>query len=170
MARLFSDRLTLRPPTLGDAPRLAALTRDPGVARMVTSMPYPQPAISAEGFLLIAEARAVLDAERIYAVDLPGEGLIGLCGVHPAGGTLEIGYWIGRPYWGHGFATEAARTLAGAARDLERGPVVAGHFADNPASGRVLEKAGFVYTGEIAERFSLARSERAPTRMMRLAA
>jgi len=79
----------------------------------------------------------------------------------------EIGYWIGRPFWGQGIAGEAAcAAMAWARRDWRRRAAVAGYFADNPASGRVLERAGFLHTGEIQQRFSLARGEAAPTRMM----
>lgn len=133
---------------------------------MVTSMPYPQPDISAEGLLLILEARRGLGEDRVFAIDLPGEGAIGLCGAHLKGSEVEIGYWLGRPYWGRGYGTQAARAVTSIAHDLDAGPVIAGHFTDNPASGRVLEKAGFVYTGEVTPRFSLARRGRVATRMM----
>ena len=68
---------------------------------------------------------------------------------------------------GRGLATEALTgALAWAARDWRRRYVVAGHFADNPASGRVLEKAGFLYTGEVRRGFSKARAGEARTRRM----
>ena len=78
-----------------------------------------------------------------------------------------MGYWIGRPYWGQGYATEAATAaLAWAGAGWGKRLVVSGHFADNPASGRVLEKAGFLYTGVVEPRHSKARGEAAATRMM----
>ncbi len=86
-----------------------------------------------------------------------------------AGSALgpEIGYWIGRPYGGQGIASEAAcAAMDWVRRDWRRRVAVAGYFADNPASGRVLERAGFLHTGEIQHRLSLARGETAPTRMM----
>jgi RimJ/RimL family protein N-acetyltransferase len=79
----------------------------------------------------------------------------------------EIGYWLGRPFWGRGLATEAVSgALSWAKKAWRRRMVVSGHFADNPASGRVLEKAGFLYTGEIRPRHSVARGVSADTRMM----
>lgn len=69
---------------------------------------------------------------------------------------------------GEGFATEAAKRLAAAAQAL--GQIIAGHYLDNPASGRVLEKAGFVDVGRIEKRFSLARAAKVETRIMALAA
>jgi RimJ/RimL family protein N-acetyltransferase len=167
---LKTERLVLRAPQRADVPRLGKLSRDRNVACMVTRMPYPQPDIGAEGFLLIMEARAPLGEDHLFAIELPGDGVIGLCGAHAHGEGLEIGYWLGQPYWGAGYATEAARALTGYAVALERGPVVASHFADNPASGRVLEKTGFVYTGEVTPRFSLARGVKVDSRKMEYAA
>ncbi len=69
----------------------------------------------------------------------------GCCGLHlRESGLFELGYWLGRPFWGHGYATEAARKLAGFAFSrLKATQLTAGYFHDNPASGRVLEKVGF---------------------------
>jgi RimJ/RimL family protein N-acetyltransferase len=72
-------------------------------------------------------------------------------------GGVELGYWIARPYWGRGYATEAARAVLEIARLLGHGRVLAGHFVDNPASGRVLRKAGFRPLGGTRRRFSAAR-------------
>ena len=167
---LRTERLILRPLDLGDAPRIARYAADPGVARMTSSFPLQQTVVGAEGWVLIRQA---LEPHRVggeFAIDLPGEGLIGTIGAHEANGAVEIGYWLGRPWWNFGFATEALRAVTAVALGLDHGPIVAGHFADNPASGHALEKAGFVYTGEVASRFSLARAESTPTRLMRLAA
>ena len=80
---------------------------------------------------------------------------------------MELGYWLGRPYWGKGLATEAVRgAMTWAQGDWGRRLILAGHFADNEASGRVLSKCGFLYTGEVQRRFSRARSADAATRMM----
>jgi RimJ/RimL family protein N-acetyltransferase len=161
---LRTDRLLLRPLTLEDAPRAAKLSNDWDVARMVSSIPFPQPAISVEGFLLIEQACRPLGQDHIFAIELPSEGLIGVSGAHLRGRDyqgreVEIGYWLGRPYWGKGYATEAATALAAFGAELGYGPVVANHFADNAASARVLQKAGFAYTGQSRMKFCLARGE-----------
>lgn len=170
-APIKTDHLTLRPLTLADAPRIARFTGDFDVARMVSSIPHPHLLVSVEGWILMLEARAGLSREHVFAIDLPGEGLAGCIGASRApGADWEIGYWVGRPYWGRGIATEAAQAMTSfVRRELTRGPVLAGHFADNPASGRVLQKAGFVYTGEVKPRFSLARGSKAATRIMKYA-
>jgi len=82
-------------------------------------------------------------------------------------GAPEIGYWLAKPWWGAGLATEAVnRALKWAKEDWGRKVVRAGHFADNPASGAVLIKSDFLYTGEVLDQPSVARGENAPTRMM----
>jgi RimJ/RimL family protein N-acetyltransferase len=167
MATIRTDRLILRPLELSDAPRVRLVTNEWDVARMTSSVPFPQPLISVEGFLLIEQARRPLKKDHVFAIDLPGEGLIGLIGAHVRGRDyegyrVELGYSVGKPYWGNGYATEAAGAVADYADSLGRGPVVAGHYADNPASGRVLEKIGFAYSGEPDLAFSLARGETVP--------
>jgi len=79
-----------------------------------------------------------------------------------------MGYWIARQHWGKGFATEACRSLIEIARTLKLPRLEASHFIDNPASGRVLEKLGFVPTGMSAERYSCARGGEAIARIYRL--
>jgi RimJ/RimL family protein N-acetyltransferase len=165
--RIETRRLALRAPTQADAGRIAALANDFDIARMTTRMPHPYGLADAEAFIAGVQA-ADPAREAVFAIELEDEGVVGAIGLHP-GGVLgsEIGYWIGRPYWGRGLASEAARAALDWAGDAwGRRAVVAGYFADNPASGRVLERAGFLHTGEVQQRLSLARGEAAPTRMM----
>jgi len=162
-----TPRLTLRAPAIGDVSRIAALANDIDIARMTTSMPHPYSHAEAEAF--VARAQALdLDREVVFAIDDGRDGLVGVVGLFPHGPLgPEIGYWIGRDYWGQGYATEAASSvLVWAGRDWGRRAIMSGHFADNPASGRVLEKAGFLYTGEVQTRRSAARGAQAATRMM----
>lgn len=162
-----TERLRLRRPRKGDAGRIASLANDFDVARMTARMPYPYGLDDARAWL---EAVPLKDPAReaVFAVEADGEGLIGMLGFHPGEhGHAELGYWLGRPYWGRGYATEAARAAMGwAERDWRRRMVVAGHFADNPASGEVLCKADFLYTGEVLEQPSRARGARATSRRM----
>jgi RimJ/RimL family protein N-acetyltransferase len=92
-----------------------------------------------------------------FLVTLPGVGVIGSAGMGEHEGEAEIGYWIARDHWGRGYATEAAAAVLRIARTLGHRRVRAGHFADNPASGKVLRKLGFVPTGRPGQRFSAAR-------------
>jgi RimJ/RimL family protein N-acetyltransferase len=161
-----TERLRLRPLDLADAPRIARFAGDPAVARMTPAFPLQQTVVGAEGWVLLHQAMAAHEVGAEYAIELPGEGLIGTVGAHQEGDAIVVRYWLGRPYWGRGFATEAARAVTDVAHALDQGPVRAGHFVDNPASGRVLEKVGFVYTGEVARRFSLGRGQKAELRVM----
>jgi RimJ/RimL family protein N-acetyltransferase len=79
-----------------------------------------------------------------------------------------MGYWIARPFWGRGFASEACTALIDIARALGLPRLEASHFIDNPASARVLDKLGFESLGIIAPRMSCARGEEVPARLMRL--
>jgi RimJ/RimL family protein N-acetyltransferase len=79
-----------------------------------------------------------------------------------------MGYWIARPFWGRGFASEACAALVEIARTLGLGSLEGSHFLDNPASARVLEKLGFEPLGLVAPRMSCARGGEAPARLMRL--
>ena len=160
-------RLTLRTPRIDDAARIGEFCGDYAIAKMTTRMPSPYSRADADGFVARCQAQ---DRRRdaTFVIELEDEGVVGVMGFFtPADGHLEVGYWIGRPYWGRGIATEAARgALAWARNDWRKKVVVAGHFADNPASGQVLINAGFLYTGVVEHKASAARGESVPTRMM----
>jgi RimJ/RimL family protein N-acetyltransferase len=165
--RIETRRLALRAPAAGDIARIAELADDFDIARMTTRMPHPYHRADAEAF--VARAQALDPArEAVFVIDLEGEGAVGAIGLHPQGAVgPEIGYWVGRPYWGRGLASEAAAAVMDwVRRPWNRRAAVAGYFADNPASGRVLERAGFLHTGEVQHRYSQARGQAAPTRMM----
>lgn len=161
-----TKRLKLRPVRMSDATRVAQFCGDPLVGRNLAMTPLPYLEVGAEGWIMILKARAPSGRDHVFAVDLPGEGLIGVIGAHRRGESdeFEVGYWFGRPYWGHGYATEAVSAFITEARAL--GALQAGHFADNPASGRVLSKTGFAYTGETKMMFSLGRGESVPCKRM----
>ena len=163
---LNTARLTLRAPRGADAPRMAELANDYDIARMTGRIPHPFCVEDAEAFIARLERRDT-DREVVFAIENQDDGLLGVLGLHPSPAGPEIGYWLGRPFWGRGYATEAASAaLAWAGAEGGRRYLVAGHFVDNPASGQVLIKAGFLYTGEVSPRYSLARGEEAATRMM----
>ncbi|MEQ1619188.1 MAG: GNAT family N-acetyltransferase [Terricaulis sp.] len=168
VAEIETPRLRLRRLRMADAPRIARFCDDPGVGRNLAMTPLPYLPVAAEGWIMILAARAPLEHDFVFAVELPGDGLIGCIGAHVGAEATEIGYWYGRPYWGQGFASEALAAFVSQARTL--GALASGHFADNPASGRVLEKGGFAYTGETVEMFSMGRGARVPCKRMAYAA
>lgn len=165
-AKIETSRLKLRAPRRTDAPRLAALANDLDIARMTARIPHPYGLDDAHAFLDHLEGA---DGERHASFALEHEGeMIGMLGFHPMDdGRCELGYWLGRDWRGRGLATEAVRgALDWARREWGRRYVMARHFTDNPASGEVLCKAGFLYTGEVALGPSRARPEPAPLRTL----
>jgi RimJ/RimL family protein N-acetyltransferase len=164
---ISTERLRLRIPKPDDAPAIGRLAADYAVCSMTTRMPYPYGMADARAFIALTEAQD-RSRDNTFVIEHKDAGVIGALGFHRAGtAPLEIGYWIGRPYWRRGYATEAVRgALDWAANDWRRKLVIAGHFADNQASAQVLIKAGFLYTGEVQRRLSRARGEPAATRMM----
>ncbi|MCR5873582.1 GNAT family N-acetyltransferase [Phenylobacterium sp. J426] len=159
-----TDRLILRRPVISDAGELCQLANDLGVAGMLSTMPYPYTPKHADEFL----GRETHWREPNFAIEHREFGFMGMIGVsEKEPGRPEIGYWLGRPFWGRGYATEALRGALGwMTSDWRRKVVWAGHFSDNKASGQVLVKAGFLYTGDVVLQDCLARGQQVPTRKM----
>ena len=157
-----TERLLLRPGWIEDAPALARAIGEEAVVRNLATAPWPYGEEQARAFL--SEPVATTEPRfLVFARTGGAPRLVGGCGISPApDGALELGYWIARPYWGLGFATEAGRQLVRIARAMDMPRLTASHFADNSASGAVLRKLGFRPTGEVARRFSLARGGEAP--------
>lgn len=151
-----SERLFLRPAFPEDSREIYEGICDAGVAQMLASVPWPYRQADADAFCALPEDSR---APR-FAVTLPalkGAPIIGVVGFHPEAEGLGFGYWIARDHWGRGYATEAGRGALQAARALGHKRIVAGHYVDNPASGRVLRKLGFRETGEVRPTFCRAR-------------
>jgi [ribosomal protein S5]-alanine N-acetyltransferase len=140
---MHSSRLTYRPIDARDASRIAVLAGDWDIARMTSRIPHPYSLVDADQWIA-----SIGGDEFVRAVEYGGE-LIGAVGYIERDSTqAEIGYWIGKPWWGQGYATEAAGALmehcfngAGFKR------LTCGHYIDNPASERVIRKLGFRRVG-----------------------
>ena len=163
-----TPRLLLRPGFPEDAPALAMAMADQAIARNLAVVPWPYALRDAEAFLA-SPRDPVLPSLLVFERTHGAPELVGSCGLgRRASGAVEMGYWIARPFWGRGFATEACAALIDIARALGLRQLEASHFIDNPASARVLDKLGFESTGLIAPRLSCARGEEVPARLMRL--
>jgi RimJ/RimL family protein N-acetyltransferase len=143
-----TGRLVLRPPHVNDADDIVRLADNPRVATMLGSMPHPYTAADAQAFLKKAEDGG--DLGCVYAVTRAGSGeFMGVCGLHEDPARFElpfIGYWLGEPYWGRGYATEAARAMTGLFfKVTDRPQLMITCRTDNIASRRVIEKCGGVY-------------------------
>lgn len=161
-------RLLLRPGWAEDAPALAAAIADEAIVRNLATAPWPYGLKEAESFLAAPKDPA-LPTFLLFARTDGAPELVGACGLgRRPSGAVELGYWIARAHWGKGYATEAGLQLIEIARTLGLARLEGSHFLDNPASGRVLEKLGFVPTGLTAPRMSCARGSEAMTRLLRL--
>jgi ribosomal-protein-alanine N-acetyltransferase len=151
-------RLTLRNVTHHDAHRISVLGGDWDVARMTGRIPYPYSTDAALHWVC-----DLADGEIVFGIEHAGE-LIGICGYSATGdGAAELGYWIGKPYWGQGYAPEAAAAIMNygfTRKGVKR--FTCCHFVDNPQSGRVAAKLGFRTTGQCMG-WSEARNEHLPT-------
>jgi RimJ/RimL family protein N-acetyltransferase len=163
-----TPRLLLRPGFPEDAPALARAMSDRAIARNLAVVPWPYTLRDAEAFLA-SPRDPVLPSFLIFERTDGAPLLAGACGLgRRPSGAVEMGYWIARPFWGRGLATEACVALIEIARALGLPSLEASHFIDNPASGRVLDKLGFESRGIIAPRMCCARGEEVPARLMQL--
>jgi RimJ/RimL family protein N-acetyltransferase len=142
---LETKRLAMRAPRLEDAKRVAALANDRRIAENVARIPHPYQVPDAESFISGANK---VGGEAVFLITLRDETVIGACGIMLQERTPELGYWLGLPYWGKGYATEALHAVIDYAfTDLAHDELQAGARVTNPASRRVLEKCGFQWTG-----------------------
>ncbi len=155
---LHTRRLVLRHPVSGDAPRIVRFLDNFAVAGKLSRVPYPYRLADAEWWLG-TRLPANPAGETSFAIDLPGEGLIGLCGFHADEQGTVIGYWLGEPFWNRGFMSEAAAAVV--AWYFETTPAEhlgCGAFAFNKASLAIQRKLGFTEIGT-SMRHCLARHE-----------
>ncbi len=144
--RIDGDGFTLRPWHGDDAGDLVFHANDAQVARSLGER-FPHPYTLDDAHAFIAHALH-LSNEKSYAIEINGAASGGV-GVHPGEGverhSAELGYWLGRAYWGEGIATAAVRALVPhALRELKLYRLQARVFEDNPASMKLLERCGFV--------------------------
>jgi len=170
-----TERLTLRPFILADAPDVQRLAGDRNVASSTLEIPHPYKDGMAEEWIAALQVGLDRGEDVTFAiVHRDEEYLIGCAGmsIRKRDESGSMGYWIGKPYWNQGYCTEAARAL------LEYGFEVLGlnrvysaHFTRNPASGRVMQKIGMKHEGtlrqdvrkwgrfEDVERYGILKSE-----------
>lgn len=155
---LRASRLALRGFRMADAPVVVALAGDTEVARNTLNIPHPYERGDAEAWIASHPDQLERRQAVTYAVTVArDEQLVGAVGliIDTDHERAELGYWIGRPYWGNGYATEAARALVNwGFETLQLHRIHASHFPRNPASGRVLEKLGMRAEGTLRQHVS----------------
>lgn len=160
MPRLQTERLLLRPPELGDAAAIARWLGDYEIAKHVATIPFPITTRDAE--LLVKKAiedQAKGEAYSFVILRKDSGRLLGFCSLTLRNGSFALTYWLGQPFWGHGFATEAVKKiLSFAFRDLKAMRIEAVWDDDNPAAARLLGKLGFT-PGTTFTRTVMARGQ-----------
>jgi len=157
-----TPRLTLRPGWPEDAPELTRAMAHESVIRNLSRAPWPYGLADAEEFLG-RWGGPLTSRFLICAREGRDAPIVGMIGVEPSeSGPYELGYWIAPEAQGRGYATEAGRGVLAAVRAMGVRHVVAGHYTDTPASGRVLRKLGFRATGAVEQTYSRGRGAHAP--------
>lgn len=149
VATLLTSRLVLRPLRADDAPHLVELAGNWNVARMTRRIPHPYLLEQAQEFIEQQRKAKIKGDEWTWAICLKdGLSLIGCIGVTFGEMDAELGYWLGEPYWGQGYATEAGRAIVDHVfNQCELWEMNAVHLFQNQNSGRVLTKLGFQVIG-----------------------
>lgn len=153
---LRSDRLVLRPFLLSDAATVQRLAGERAVADTTLTIPHPYADGLAETWIASHEGAWTRHEMATLAITEADAGLVGAISlrIELTHRRAELGYWIGTPYWGLGYATEAARamvTFGFGKLSLQR--IFAQHFTRNPASGRVMTKIGMRLEGTLRQHF-----------------
>lgn len=148
--KLENEALMMRPLESRDASAIRILAAAPEIAAN-TFVPHPYPPDAADEFINTAQDKWRKDEAFVFGIIEKRCGSFAGCmGIHPVAehNRAEVGYWIGKPYWGRGLATAALRLIIRFGFEtLELNRVEAGHFEYNPASGRVMKKAGMRFEG-----------------------
>lgn len=161
-----TERLLLRPGWTEDAKALYQAVADANIVCHLGNAPWPYTADDAHDFT----KKSHDPRYPHFFLFRRGAGesrLVGGCGLVEEDGETEMGYWITRPYWGQGYASEAVRALVNIAWSVGHRQLVASHFTDNIAAKRVLEKAGFESTGLTKMRHSEGWGHAAPCAIYR---
>ena len=167
-----TDRILLRRWTEDDADTLFKYASCPDVGPRAGWAPHTSAEESREVI------RNVFDNPTTWAIVLKATeepiGAIGYgpscdCGLPALPDEPTIGYWVAKPYWNCGICTEALRLMLHHIRhNTNITSLISGHFTDNPASGKVMKKCGFVATGEVCTAPTLAIGADRPIRVLRL--
>jgi RimJ/RimL family protein N-acetyltransferase len=150
---LETPRLLLRPLVPADAAAVQTLAGDREVAYSTLNIPHPYPDGAAEAWIGTLPVAYDCGEAVVFGLALREDGaLVGTCGLklELSHARAEIGYWIGRHYWGRGLATEAARAVIEYAfTRLGIRRVYAHYYSRNPASGAVMRKLGMTHEGKL---------------------
>ena len=170
---LQTERLTLRPWFESDADTLFKYASDPDVGPRAGWAPHNSVEESLEIIRTVfndaLHTWAIVLKETDEPIGAMGYGPSCECNLPAREGEPLVGYWVAKPYWNKGICTEALQLMLDHIRKTtDIRSLISGHFVDNPASGRVMEKCGFVPTGETCIDETQYQGENRPIRVLRL--
>ena len=152
---LTTERLVLRPFALSDAADVQRLAGDRAVADTTLNIPHPYPDGAAEQWISSHVACFQRREIMTLAITLRASGELAGCislRLNDTHNRAELGYWMGVPYWNQGYCSEAARAvIAYGFEQMALNRIFAHHLTRNPASGRVMQKAGMAYEGMLRQ-------------------
>lgn len=168
-----SERLIMRRWRIEDAPQLFLLASDPVIGTQAGWAPHQNIEDSENVIRNVFNSNNTTWAVEMKSTHLVigaiGYGASCDCNLPARENEPTIGYWIGKNYWNQGFCTEALHAMiAHIKKSTDIPSLISGHFIDNPASGRVMEKCGFVGTGETVIDEYLFDGKNRPIRVLRL--
>ncbi|QYR21982.1 GNAT family N-acetyltransferase [Paenibacillus sp. sptzw28] len=153
-----TERLVLRPFELGDSVQVQKLAGDIEVARTTLSIPYPYPDGAAESWISGCHGRSETgDGFAFAMVGKDNSVLIGCISINIAKphNRGELAYWVGRPFWGKGYAAEAAKQVVQFGFEtLKLNKIWAAAMVKNPASSNVMSKVGMKHEGTFKQHIS----------------
>ena len=154
---LTTERLVLRPFQLSDAKRVQQLAGHALVAATTATIPHPYPDGAAEAWINTHAKWFRLGQAAPFAITLKSSQLLIGCidlAIAAAHARAELGYWMGVDYWSRGYCSEAAtRVIDYGFRELHLNKITSHHLGNNPASGRVMAKAGMTKEGLLRKHF-----------------
>jgi len=146
MAVIKTERLTIKSPELKDVDAMVALVNNWEITKWLSNVPYPYLQSDGIDFVKRSKQKHETGSSYNYLVFFQ-DALVGGVGLSlQENGIYNLGYWVGKQYWGQGIATEVCCSiLAFAFNDLKQTKIQAGYFEGNDASANVLKKLGFVH-------------------------
>jgi RimJ/RimL family protein N-acetyltransferase len=148
-APLATARLILRAPDMADAPAIVPLADNMRIAQQTRRMPHPYAQRDAEAWIAMVRTADPARESGFLITRKEDGAILGAAGYVAMDDTdIEVGYWVGEPFWGNGYATEAAEAVIDHAFRTGTFSRIFGRIrVANAASRRVLEKCGFQYAG-----------------------
>ena len=153
---LESDRLVLRKLEPNDTRNIQSLANDKNITDNTLSLPYPYEIGVAETWINSVNTKGQNGIKLAYAITIKSSkeliGVVSFTDINKKFAKAEVGYWIGKKYWGNGFCTEAVKTLIDYGfNELGLNKITAHHMLKNPASGKVMLKSGMIKEGYFRE-------------------